>query len=191
MEILVDISKDIYIFWIEQLQGNFQSRASNADMELLDKIQERLYNVGYYSRGVWLINSLAPGGFDYSLKLVNFKLISTMNIWGIFCEMAIRWMSQNFTDHKSTLVQVMAWFFGAVRQQAITWASVDLDPCRHMTSLGHNELRPSDAIQAEGETSWSTMVQVIDWHLVGPKPLPEPMLIYGQLNPKEQSSVKC
>ena len=24
--------------------------------------------------------------------------------------------------------------------QAITWAIVDLDPCRHMTSLGHNEL---------------------------------------------------
>ena len=32
------------------------------------------------------------------------------------------------------------WWLGAIRQQAITWASVDLDPCRHMTSLGHNEL---------------------------------------------------
>ena len=35
------------------------------------------------------------------------------------------------------------WFrlwLGAVRQQAITWASVDLDLCRHMASLGHNEL---------------------------------------------------
>ena len=31
-------------------------------------------------------------------------------------------------------------WLGAVRQQAITWASVDLDPCRHMTSLGHNQL---------------------------------------------------
>ena len=29
---------------------------------------------------------------------------------------------------------------GAIRQQAITWANVDQDPCRHMTSLGHNEL---------------------------------------------------
>ena len=35
-------------------------------------------------------NSLAPRGFDYSLKLVNFKLISMMNIWSIFCEVAIR-----------------------------------------------------------------------------------------------------
>ena len=26
-----------------------------------------------------------------------------------------------------------------MRQQAITWANVDLDLCHHMTSLGHNE----------------------------------------------------
>ena len=25
-------------------------------------------------------------------------------------------------------------------QQTIIWANVDLDPCRHMMSLGHNEL---------------------------------------------------
>ena len=29
---------------------------------------------------------------------------------------------------------------GAVRQQAITWANVDPYLCRHMASLGHNEL---------------------------------------------------
>ena len=44
-------------------------------------------------------NSLAPGGFDYNLKLVNFKLISTINIWSIFCEIAVRWMQQYLTDH--------------------------------------------------------------------------------------------
>ena len=35
------------------------------------------------------------------------------------------------------------WFslwLGAVRQQAITWANVDLVPCHHMVSPGHNEL---------------------------------------------------
>ena len=35
------------------------------------------------------------------------------------------------------------WFrlwFGAVRQQAITWANVDPDICRQMASLGLNEL---------------------------------------------------
>ena len=46
-----------------------------------------------------MFNSLAPGGFDYSLKLVNIKLISTMNILGIFCEIAIKWMPQHLTDH--------------------------------------------------------------------------------------------
>ena len=49
----------------------------------------------------WVIgfNSLAPGGFDYSLKLVNFKLIFTINILSIFCEIAIRWMPKHLTDH--------------------------------------------------------------------------------------------
>ena len=45
------------------------------------------------------LNSLAPGRFDYSLKLVTFKLISKINILNIFCEIAIRWMPQNLTDH--------------------------------------------------------------------------------------------
>ena len=48
-------------------------------------------------------------------------------------------MSLDLTDDKSTLVQAMAC---AVRQQAITRASVDPDLCRHMASLGPNELLP-------------------------------------------------
>ena len=61
------------------------------------------------------IISISYGGWTFKikmwpfLKLVNFKLISTMNILCIFCEIAIRWMPQHLTDHKSTLVQVMAW----------------------------------------------------------------------------------
>ena len=46
--------------------------------------------------------------------------------------------SLDFTDDQSTLVQE---WLGAVRQQAITWANVDPDLCRHMVSLDHNELR--------------------------------------------------
>ena len=45
-------------------------------------------------------------------------------------------MSLDFTDDKSTLVQVMAW-----RHKAITWANVDPDLCHHMVSLGHNKLK--------------------------------------------------
>ena len=32
-------------------------------------------------------------------------------------------------------------WLGAVRQQAITWANVDPDLCRHMVSLAYNELK--------------------------------------------------
>ena len=32
------------------------------------------------------------------------------------------------------------YWLGAIRQQAISWASVDLHLCRHIASLGHNEL---------------------------------------------------
>ena len=45
------------------------------------------------------INSLAPGGFDYSLKLINFELISMMNISSIVYEIAIRWTPQHLPDH--------------------------------------------------------------------------------------------
>ena len=46
-----------------------------------------------------IINSLVPGGFDYSLKLANFKLISTIYIWSILSEIAVRWMPQYLPDH--------------------------------------------------------------------------------------------
>ena len=57
--------------------------------------------------------------------------------WGISCEIALIWMSLDFADDQSTLVQVM---LGAIRQQAITWANVDSVLCHHLASLGPNEL---------------------------------------------------
>ena len=51
------------------------------------------------------------------------------------CEIVDRWMSQNTFDHVSALIQVMA-----CCHHAITWADVDQDVCRHVASLGHNEL---------------------------------------------------
>ena len=50
---------------------------------------------------------------------------------------ALRWIPKDLTDDKSTSVQVMDL---AVRQQAITWANINQELCRHMASLGHNEL---------------------------------------------------
>ena len=67
---------------------------------------------------------------------VIFNLILVTESWGVSCAIVFRWMSLDFTDDKSTLVQVMAW----CRQAAITWANVDPDLCHHMVSQGHNEL---------------------------------------------------
>ena len=46
------------------------------------------------------LNSLAPGQFEQILVIDG---------WGISCEIALTWMSLDFTDDQSTLVQVMAW----------------------------------------------------------------------------------
>ena len=45
--------------------------------------------------------------------------------------------------HKTSLIISKYWFsywLGATRQQAITWASVEPDPCHHIASPSHNEL---------------------------------------------------
>ena len=88
------------------------------------------------------INSLVPGGFPWNFALVNFKLILVLDDWDISCAILIMWMSQGFTDDKSTLIQVMAWCrqatrhylnqcwprsklpYGTIRQQWVKWGLV-------------------------------------------------------------------
>ena len=55
------------------------------------------------------INSLAPGRFQFNFRLLIYKLTLVNGGWGISYEIALRWMPLDFTDDKSTLVQVMAW----------------------------------------------------------------------------------
>ena len=52
-----------------------------------------------------LVNSLAPGRFDWKFKLTIFMLILVIGSWDIFSEIALK----GLTDDKSTLGQVMAW----------------------------------------------------------------------------------
>ena len=85
-------------------------------------------------RFISTIKSLAPGGFDHSLKLVNFKLISMINILSIFCEIAIRWMPQHLTDLWSILVQVMAWCYQATSHY--------LSQCWHRSMSPYDVTRP-------------------------------------------------
>ena len=63
------------------------------------------------TRPQWL-NSLDPGRFHFNFRKVIFKLTGG---WGISYEIALRWMPQDLTYDKSTLVQVMAWCRQATR----------------------------------------------------------------------------
>ena len=54
------------------------------------------------------INSLTPGKFEWNFKHVLFKQILVIDGWGISCEIVLIWMSVDFTDDQSTLVQAMA-----------------------------------------------------------------------------------
>ena len=55
------------------------------------------------------INSLAPGKLEWNFRYVIFEWILVIDGWGISCEIALIWMSLDFTDNQSALVQVMAW----------------------------------------------------------------------------------
>ena len=55
------------------------------------------------------LNSMAPGKFERNFRHVIFKQILVIDGRGISCEIALIWMSLDFTDDQSTLVQVMAW----------------------------------------------------------------------------------
>ena len=55
------------------------------------------------------INSLTPGRFELNFRSVNFKPVLVIDGWGIYCEIATRWLPLDLTDDKSTLFQVMAW----------------------------------------------------------------------------------
>ena len=56
-----------------------------------------------------VLYSLAPGKFEWNFRYLIFQIISVIDSWGISCELALKWMSHDLTDDKSTLVQVMAW----------------------------------------------------------------------------------
>ena len=54
-------------------------------------------------------NSSAPGRSECDAKNVIFNLVLLIGIFRPSHDNALRWMPQDLTDHKSTLVQVMAW----------------------------------------------------------------------------------
>ena len=95
-----------------------------------------------------------------------FKLMLSIDGWGISCETAIRWLQQSFTGDKSTLIHVMAW----CHQET----SHFLSQCwpRSMLPFGINvpqwvnSLWPSDTIWRH--KSGSTLAQVKACCLMAP-----------------------
>ena len=68
------------------------------------------YHVVKYLKLIYLklrshMRGAVAGGFWY----VIFNLILVIDGWGICCDIALIWMSIDFTDDLSALVQVMAW----------------------------------------------------------------------------------
>ena len=92
--------------------------ASEATLKNMGKINQ--YKTTIRHNNAWTVimvcgmyhvafNSLTPGKFEWNFRCVIFKWILVIDGWGISCEIALIWMSLDFTDDQSTLVQVMAW----------------------------------------------------------------------------------
>ena len=64
---------------------------------------------------------------------MNFQTYSRGDFRGIFRESIRKWMPYQWQVSTGSGI-------GAVSQQAVTLTNVDPDLCRHMASLGHNEL---------------------------------------------------
>ena len=58
----------------------------------------------------WGLTHWPLGNLNGNFRHVIFKQILVIDGWGISCEIALIWMSLDFTDDQSTMVQVMAWY---------------------------------------------------------------------------------
>ena len=103
-----------YIIWPKGITGNSYYKG-NEDFWFIPLCEHILF---YYLSG-WVITfninhvcvSLTHWplrNFEWSFRHVIFKRIF-VDGWHICCEIALIWMSLDFTDDQSSLVQVMAW----------------------------------------------------------------------------------
>ena len=74
-----------------------------------DPTEKNCWHINTSRKNCWYINSLVPGKFEWNFRYLIFQIISVIDGWGISCELALRRMSLDLTDDKSTLVQVLAW----------------------------------------------------------------------------------
>ena len=90
-----------------EMCGNFYGVTSRQEDKLMDRQANSYVPLQLWWRGT--INSLAPGKFEWNFRHAIFKQILVIDGWGITCEIALIWISLDFADDPSTLVQVMAW----------------------------------------------------------------------------------
>ena len=94
---------------------------------------------------------------------------------------ALRYMPQDLSDDKSTLVQVMAWCYQA--------SSHYLNQCWPRSMSPYGVTKPqwvnSSPLSAACMLQWirSALVQIMAWRRIGDKPLSKPMLGNCQLDP--------
>ena len=109
-----------------------------------------------------IINSLAPGKFEWNFRQVIFKQILVIVGWGISSETALIWMSLDFTDDQSTLVQVMAWCHQATSHYLSQYWPKSLLPYGVTRPQWVNSLAPSGT--KELGQHWFRWWLVAWWH---------------------------
>ena len=107
-----------------------------------------------YNRCQWKqVNSLAPWRSECESKNLIFLFY-----WLVSWDLCMIMTSGEC--HRTLLMIRQLWFWqwlGAIKQQAITWTSVDQDVQRHMASLGPNELRCIIGVALRWEESLSDL----------------------------------
>ena len=87
--------------------------------------------------GGTIVNSLAPGRYQLSLRRIIFNINLLIDGRGIFCKIVLRWMSLDLLMKSQHWFR---WWLGAVKHQAITWVNVDPELCHLTTSKGQSEI---------------------------------------------------
>ena len=100
-----------------------------ANYEWTTKVQQIMHHWCYLATEV-LVNSLAPGKFEWNFIYVIFKWILVIDGWGISYEIAL--ISMHWTSWWSVNI--------GSGNGLVPSANVDPDLCHHMASLGHKEL---------------------------------------------------
>ena len=107
----------------------------------------------------WVLNSLAPGRCGNHFRNIIFKLIIQNDNLGTCCKISFRWMLQNLSNAKSTLVQVMAWCCQATIHYPSQCHPRFMSPYGIVRPQWVNSMAPSNAIRCL--KTWLTLVQVM------------------------------